>query len=283
MPEFHMTPTHESDLKGTGSKRVDVDVSAVGPRLNVLDYGGTGAPVITLPGITTPAMSFDFVAQAMRANYRVLSMDIRGRGMSERGASWTLDDYCGDLEAVVEHLDVDRPILVGHSMGARIAAHAAARAPQSYRGVVIVDPPLTGPGRDVYPTPLSVFESQLDEAYAGTTVDDVARWWPRWPRREQELRARWLASCDLDAVRGSYHSFDIEEFLPTWSRVSTPAVFIYGQESPVVTAAGLAECREANSAASYVGIPRAGHMVFWDNFPASTQALLAALRDLEGE
>lgn len=280
MSAFRMTPEHEADLDGTGARRAYVEVDER-PRLNVLDYGGTGSPVITLPGITTPAMSFDFVAQAMRANHRVLSLDIRGRGLSDTGTSWTLDDYADDLEALVRHLNVKRPVLVSHSMGARIAAHAAARPDSTYRGVIIADPPLTGPGRDVYPTPLSVFEAQLEEAYAGTTTDDVARWWPRWPRREQELRARWLASCDLDAIRGSYHSFDEDDFLVDWTRVTVPAVFMYGDESPVVTAAGLQDCRAANPGATYLGVPGAGHMVFWDNCDAAIRLLEHALSIVE--
>ncbi|MDA2987389.1 MAG: alpha/beta hydrolase [Actinomycetota bacterium] len=279
MTAFTLTSDHLADLAATGAEQVVVETEGR-PRLSLLDYGGEGVTVIMLPGITTPAMSFDFVSQGVRADYRVLALDIRGRGQSEAGTSWTLDDYAEDVAAVVEQLGLDRPILVGHSMGARIAAMAVARSPQAYRGAVIADPPLTGPGREPYPTPLSVFESQLSEAYAGTTADDVARWWPRWPRREQELRARWLASCDLDAVRGSYHSFDDVDLLPIWSQVSLPAVFMFGEESPVVTAAGLVECQQANEAATYIGVEAAGHMVFWDNYPSAMQLLTSALREI---
>lgn len=276
---FVLTAEHESDLAGTGATSVAVETRA-GLRLNLLDYAGSGIPVLCLPGITTPAVCFDFVAQSIKDDYRVLTLDIRGRGTSDAGSSWTLEDYINDVDDVVQRLALDRPILLGHSMGARIGAAAAARDPSAYRAAVIIDPPLTGPDRAPYPTPLTTFETQLEEAYAGTTTDGVAAWWPKWPRREQELRSRWLASCDLDAIRGSYQSFDEVDFLDAWSQVSCPAVLMYGQDSLVVTAEGLADCQRANPNAEYVGIPGAGHMVFWDNYPEASSLLAATLMGL---
>lgn len=280
MGKFVLTADHHADLASTGAESVVVATSA-GLRLNLLDYAGSGPTVLCLPGITTPAVCFDFVAQSIKGQFRVLTLDMRGRGCSDTGASWTLGDYVDDVEAIVHDLALNRPILLGHSMGARIAAAAAARDSTAYRGAVIVDPPLTGPGRDPYPTPLATFETQLQEAYAGTTTDEVAKWWPRWPRREQELRARWLASCDLEAIRGSHHSFDDVDFLDAWSQVSTPAVFMHGEDSPVVTPDGLADCQQANPRATYVSVPDAGHMVFWDNYLEATLLLASALRTFD--
>lgn len=275
-----MTPLHRTDLEATGAAEVFVS-QAGGPRLCVLDYGGAGQPVLMLPGITTPAVCFDFVARAFAGEYRVLSLDIRGRGQSDAGQGWSLDAYVDDVEAVVAHVGLGPFILVGHSMGARIAAQAAARTPDAYLGVVIIDPPLTGPGRPPYPMALDAFERQLEEAYAGTTVQEVARWWPRWPEQEQELRSRWLASCDLEAVRGSYRSFEEEDFLESWRRTDVPAAFISGEESLVVTESGLAECQAAKTDASYAIVPAAGHMVFWDNHAEAIRLLGDALREIE--
>lgn len=276
MRDLTMTADRAADLARAGAESVVVNTTS-GLRLHILDYGGTGPVVLCLPGITTPAICFDFVAQALRDDYRVLTLDIRGRGSSDAGSSWTLEDYVDDVESVVRGLGLRQPLLLGHSMGARIASAAAARDSSAYLGAVIVDPPLTGPGRNPYPTPLAVFEAQLQEAYAGTTTEAVAQWWPRWPRREQELRARWLASCDLQAIRGSYESFDDVNFLDAWSKMSTPAVLMYGLESLVVTDEGLADCRRANPSATYVGVAGAGHMVFWDNYADGTAQLMSAL------
>ncbi|MCF2527949.1 alpha/beta fold hydrolase [Yinghuangia soli] len=249
-------------------------------RLHVLDYGGDGVPLLVLPGITMPAVGMDFAVRELVGPYRPVVLDQRGRGLSDTGASYTLEDYAEDAEAVVAGLGLDRPVLVGHSLGARVAAAAAVRGKTPLGGTVLVDPPLSGPGRDPYPTTAAAFLGQLAEAQRGTDADEVARAWPRWPRPEQELRARWLASCGTEAVAATHRGFEAEDFFRWWPEVPAPAVFVRGADSPVVTAAGAAEAAAANPGAVYAEVPDAGHMVFWDNPPAALGALRDALRDL---
>jgi N-formylmaleamate deformylase len=132
---------------------------------------------------------------------------------------------------------------------------------------------MSGPGRGPYPTTLAAFLGQLAEAERGTDADEVARSWPRWPRREQELRARWLSSCDEAAIAATHAGFESEDFFDAWPKVPAPTVLLHGADSPVVTAAGVAEARAANAGATFVEIPDAGHMVFWDN-PATALTLV---------
>jgi N-formylmaleamate deformylase len=241
-------------------------------RLHVLDYGGDGVPLVVLPGITSPAITMDFVARELTDLVRPIVVDVRGRGLSDSGKSYTLEDYADDTVAVLDGLGLERPLLLGHSMGARIAAVVAARG-VPLRGTVLVDPPMSGPGRGPYPTSLDAFLDQLEEAQRGTDADEVARSWPRWPRREQELRARWLSSCDTDAIVATHAGFETEDFFATWPHVPAPTAVLYGGASPVVTAAGAAEAAAMNPAARLVEVPGAGHMVFWDE-PEAARRLL---------
>jgi N-formylmaleamate deformylase len=246
-------------------------------RLHALDYGGEGLPMVVLPGITSPAISMDFVARELTDLVRPIVLDVRGRGLSDDGVSYTLEDYAADVEALIRGLDLRRPLLLGHSMGARIAAVTVARSVVPLRGTVLVDPPMSGPARGPYPTTLATFQSQLDQARRGTDADEVALSWPRWPRREQELRARWLASCGAEAIAATHRGFETEDFFDTWPAVPAPSVLLYGAQSPVVTQDGAVEAARANPAARLVEIPDAGHMVFWDNPGAALAALREAL------
>jgi N-formylmaleamate deformylase len=110
----------------------------------------------------------------------------------------------------------------------------------------------------------------------------VARSWPRWPRREQELRARWLSSCDAEAIAATHAGFESEDFFATWPHVPAPTVLVYGGESPVVTATGVAEAAAANPAARLVEVPGTGHMVFWDEPAAALDRLRGLLVELLG-
>ncbi|MDA3647945.1 alpha/beta hydrolase [Saccharopolyspora indica] len=256
-------------------------------RLHLLDYGpADGVPVLILPGITSPAITMDFVARGLTGLVRPLVLDVRGRGLSDSPSAdsalhgYDLASYAADVDAVVSGLHLDRPVLLGHSMGARIAALAATTGEHELRGVVLVDPPMSGPGRDPYPTSLEAFLRQLDQARSGTDADEVAQSWPRWPRREQELRARWLSSCSRTAIAATHAGFESEDFFAHWPDVPSPAVLVHGADSPVVTAAGAREAAETNPSAELVEVPGAGHMVFWDEPGAALAAVRGALRKL---
>ncbi|MFE5123576.1 alpha/beta fold hydrolase [Streptomyces sp. NPDC056669] len=249
-------------------------------RLHVLDYGGTGVPLLVLPGITSPAITMDFVVRELTDLVRPVVVDVRGRGLSDGGGDYGLEEYAEDTEAVVMRLGLDRPVLFGHSMGARIAAVTAARNKVPLRGTVLGDPPMSGPGRGPYPTPVEAFLDQLAQAVRGTTAAEVARAWPRWPHRELELRALWLASCGEEAITATHRGFESEDFFDWWPSVPGPTVLLYGADSPVVTETGAAEAARKNPTASLSRIPDAGHMLFWDNPPAALASLREALRPM---
>ncbi|SHN10351.1 alpha/beta fold hydrolase [Streptomyces yunnanensis] len=264
-------------------------------RLHVLDYGGDGPALVVLPGITSPAVTMDFVVRELTDLVRPLVIDVRGRGLSDGsadgpadgdddsdGRGYRLEVYAEDTEAVIEGLGLARPLLFGHSMGARIAAVVAARGRVAIGGSVLADPPMSGPGRGPYPTTLAAFLGQLAEAARGTDAEEVARSWPRWPRREQELRARWLSSCDRRAIAATHRGFETEDFFAWWPAVTGRTALLYGAQSPVVTAAGAQEARASLPSAAVTAVPDAGHMIFWDNPPAALAALRAALRPMVG-
>jgi N-formylmaleamate deformylase len=196
--------------------------------------------------------------------------DVRGRGESDRAASgsYRLVDYADDVAALVEALGLRTPAVVGHSMGARIAAAYAVRhAPAEHGLLVLVDPPTSGPGRGPYPTTRQQFLQQLSEAYRGTTADEVRRFYPKWPERELQLRADVLASCDETAVLETHEGFETEDFFEYWAQLTAPVVLVRGGDSPVVPLAAVADLRRERPDISIHTVPGAGHMVPWDNLP----------------
>src|SRR5258708_35956922 len=121
--------------------------------------GQQGRSVVVVPGITTPAGAFAFAAGAIAASPSsgdVYVLDMRGRGLSERAGPGRhrAADYAEDVLSLIGHLGLDRPLLVGHSLGARVVAAARARFPGASAGVGRRAPPLSGPGRRPYPITL---------------------------------------------------------------------------------------------------------------------------------
>lgn len=254
-------------------------VKSDGIRLHHLQYGSGEPAIVILPGITSPAITWEFVAEQLATDARVVVLDIRGRGLSDQPADdFSLARYAADAAAVIASLGLERPVVLGHSMGGRIAAALGALHPDAVGALIVADPPLTGPGRKPYPTSLESFRDQLHAAYAGTTADEVRGFYPRWSDRELEIRAEWLPTCDEHAVAETWRNFHTEDFFESWRALVAPLLFIYGMESQVVSPEGLAEVLEANPAAEAVGISEAGHMIPWENlddFIAAVRAFLA--------
>jgi N-formylmaleamate deformylase len=254
-----------------------VTVEGNGLRHHVLQYGEPGAPdLLVLPGITSPAVTADFLAVLLAdRGYRVHVPDVRGRGQTDRAepGQYRLTDYADDVAALVDALGLRRPAILGHSMGARIAAaYSVTHGPADLAVLLLVDPPTSGPDRGPYPTTREQFLAQLHEAQRGTTADEVRRFYPHWPERELQLRADVLATCDETAVVETHAGFETEDFFPYWRKVTAPAVLIRGGVSPVVPEAAADDLRAANPEIDIVTVPDAGHMVPWDNLPGFLDA-----------
>jgi N-formylmaleamate deformylase len=259
-----------------------IEVEANGLRHHVLEYGEAGRPdLLILPGITSPAATADFLAVLLAADgYRVHVPDIRGRGRTDRApsAAYRLTDYAADVAGLVAALGLERPAILGHSMGARIAiAYAALYAPDDHGLLLLVDPPVSGPDRGPYPTSREAFLEQLREAQRGTTADEVRRFYPKWPERELQLRAEVLATCDETAVLETHAGFESEDVFGYWRALRQPALLIRGGDSPVVPEAAAGDLRRANPAIDIVTVPGAGHMVPWDDLPGFLDAVRPAL------
>lgn len=267
------------EIRGTGST-----VEANGLRHRVLSYGAPGdRDLLVLPGITSPAVTMDFLAVILAdMGFRVVVPDVRGRGGTDRAGAgnYRLTDYAADVAGLVEAMDLRSPVVVGHSMGARIAAaYGVLHAPDDHGLLVLVDPPTSGPGRGPYPTTREAFLDQLHEAQRGTDADAVRRFYPRWPERELRLRAEVLATCDETAVVETHEGFETEDFFEYWERLTQPAVLVRGGDSPVVPDAAEADLAAARPDIGIVTVPAAGHMVPWDNLDGFVDAVRPYLRD----
>ncbi|MDR3487435.1 MAG: alpha/beta hydrolase [Bradyrhizobium sp.] len=248
-----------------------VRVTANGLHHHLLAYGkDEGDAIVILPGITSPAATADFVAAPLAAlGYRVFVPDLRGRGETDVAPAghYRLSDYAADVAGLVEMLNLDQPTILGHSLGARIAAaYAVTYGGENHGSLILVDPPTSGPGRGAYPMSRESFLAQLHQAQRGTTADEIRKFYPKWPLRELQLRAEQLASCDETAVIETHEGFESEDFCPIWKALTRPATVIRGELSPVVSAAAAADLAKANPNIPIVGVPDAGHMVPWDNF-----------------
>jgi N-formylmaleamate deformylase len=121
----------------------EVDLHINGGRVRAYRAGRAGAPMVLLAhGLTDDARYWARTVEALSADYDLALYDARGHGQSGPVAEpFDEDARVRDLLGVVEALELERPALIGHSMGAATVAEAAARRPGLARGVVLEDPP----------------------------------------------------------------------------------------------------------------------------------------------
>jgi 3-oxoadipate enol-lactonase len=120
-----------------------VDLQLSSGRVRVLRWGAAaGAPAVCVPGLSANARSFDAIADDLaRRGSAVYALDLRGRGFSPATAAGThgWSRHALDVVEAAGRLGLGAFDLIGHSMGAFVAMHAAVRAPDRIRRLVLID------------------------------------------------------------------------------------------------------------------------------------------------
>jgi pimeloyl-ACP methyl ester carboxylesterase len=121
----------------------EIEIAVPGSRLRAYRTGRPGAPqVLLVHGLTDNAHYWRRTVDALARDYDLALYDARGHGQSgPLPAPFDESVRVSDLLQVVETLGLQRPALIGHSMGAATVAAAAAQQPGLARGVVVEDPP----------------------------------------------------------------------------------------------------------------------------------------------
>lgn len=104
--------------------------------------GGDKPPFVLAHGITDNGLCWTAVAEVLEKDYDVIMLDARGHGLSDAPASgydWLT--FVEDLYNGIQALELDKPLLLGHSMGALDALLLAGRYPDSVRAILLEDPP----------------------------------------------------------------------------------------------------------------------------------------------
>ncbi len=247
------------------------NIHANGIRQHYLRYGGSRRgerdAVVLIPGITSPAITWGFVGERLGRGFDTYVLDVRGRGLSEASASldYSLGVQAADVMAFAAALGLTRYSIVGHSMGARIGARVAAQHPDGLTRLVMVDPPVSGPGRRRYPAQLAWYVDSMALARKGIDAEGMRRFCPTWSEEHLRIRAEWLHTCDERAILASFDGFHTDDFHADLPRVKVPVLLMTAERGDVVKPEDVEEIGRLLPACSHVRVAGAGHMIPYDN------------------
>lgn len=251
------------------------NVQANGIRQHYLRYGGQGPVLILIPGITSPAITWGFVAERLAERYDTYVLDVRGRGLSASGPELAYDaETCAeDINAFAAALKLENYALLGHSMGARFALRAAALQPTGVRRLVLVDPPVSGPGRREYPGKWPWYVDSIRQSLQGMDAEQMRAYCPSWSEEQRQLRAEWLHTCYEPAIQRAYEDFHQVDSHRDYPALSMPTMLMVAGRGEVILPEDEAEIRQLQPEITLAHAPNAGHMIPWDDFDGFFHAL----------
>ncbi len=275
-------------------ERTMIDADGVG--IETLAWGRRGAPgLLFMHGNSAHADWWSFIAPFFAEEWRVAALSFSGMGGSERREVYSVDEYKREAFAVAAAAGLfeaaQKPVFVGHSLGAMVTAAAAADAGERLRCAVFVDPPFRSPARmaEWRERRLSAPQRSLPNKVYPTLAAALARFRFLPPQTsEHPYLVDHIARASLQQVDGGWAWRFDPELWPKmrWrdtsvdlTQVKCPTAFIHGERSRLMHPEDFEFMwRAAPARTPVLMIPEAHHHLMMDQplaFVAGLRGLLA--------
>lgn len=245
-----------------------VSVTGRDAHLEAFEFGGSGPGVLLLHGLAGTAREWEETAAWLTETHRVVGLDQRGHGRSERQpADVTPAAFVADALAAIESLGLAPTIVVGQSLGGLIAFLAASERPDLVSALIVVEATPTREGPEVaeqiagyfgsWPLPFPSHEAAVT-FFGGESLRARA-----WARNLVASPDGLRPAFDADVLVAAIAEALARDYWDEWRALEVPTLLVRGKEgelSPAEAAAMVA----AVPSAQLVSIPGAGHDVHLD-------------------
>lgn len=252
-----------------------------GARLRIRQRGVGPATCLLIHGFADGSYVWADFMSAMAPLCRLLAVDLRGHGDSAWDAKgdYSTSTHLHDIVRAMDALDLDRCLVIGHSMGGALAIRLAAWHPSRVIGVVAVDA-----GPDMDPRSMAHLRAQFDASIQTyDSVSDYASWiLARRPLASPEVLSRIAREalkpdarggvrlkCDPAlAKHGCLSSNDTDVNVQLWSllaKVTCPVLIVRGAASAMLPRAVVEKMLQGLGDGRLSTVPLAGHAVMTDN------------------
>jgi pimeloyl-ACP methyl ester carboxylesterase len=258
-----------------------IELERAGVRLACRDFGGNGPAVVLLAGLAGHSGEWDRTAARLTRSHRVLALDQRGHGRSERNpADLSREAFVADVAHTIEQLELGAVALAGQSMGANTAFLTAAAHPELVERLVVAEASPDGP----LPELASSLESVLWSwpVPFGSRAEAVAYFHSRgfdaetWAEGLSERDGLLWPTFDVDVMVAVAAALGKRSWWPRWREIHCPTLIVVGEHG-VISAEHAAEMAATIEQGQVVRIAGAGHDVHLEAPAAWCEALEAFL------
>ena len=264
--------------------------SSDGLTLFARDYGGAAGaarlPVIAIHGLTRNSADFDTIAPLIaQSGRRVLAVDVRGRGRSDRAPdpmTYSPEVYARDILALMDQAGIDRAVFLGTSMGGLITMAIAAIRARTIAAAIIND---VGP--EVSPVGLARIAAYMGQAVEISTWAEAADYvkglnaaalphytdadWAAFARRTFRDGTEGSPVPDYDPdiavpIRAAGAKAMVPNLWPFFRRLTRgrPILLVHGETSDLLSPEIVDKMRKAARKMAYVQVPGVGHAPMLD-------------------
>jgi len=187
---------------------------------------GDGAPLVLIHGWTADRHRWDHQMTHFAEKRRVVRLDLRGHGESSGAGVRTVAELAKDVLALLDHLKIDRAVLVGHSMGGMIAQTIALDHPERVERLVLVN----SIGRMAYSRGrgLLMAASTLVPFKLFVAANIQRAFAPGYPREKIREYIRASAATPREVVMTLYGAMRAFDVLDRLGEISTPTLLVHG-------------------------------------------------------
>ncbi|MEW2114290.1 alpha/beta hydrolase [Streptomyces sp. NPDC005474] len=262
---------------------------------------GEGPPLVCLPGGPMQDSVYLGDLGGLSAHRRLIMLDLRGTGRSavpEDPASYRCDRLVDDVEALREHLGLDRLDLLGHSAGTNLATLYAARHPERVGRLALIAPSAGALGITVtgdvrvatarlrrdepwYPEAFAALEALVAGRAGADAFQAIAPfWYGRWNKNARAHRAAEAVQRNNEAaaVFAAEGAFDPPATRAALARLTSPVLVLAGEVDLNSPPPATAELAGQFPHAELIVQPGAGHFPWLDDakqFVTATEAFLS--------
>jgi N-formylmaleamate deformylase len=268
------------------------NVEVNGVRLHITRTNGNGPALVLVHGVTDDGLCWEPVAKLLETNYDVIMVDARGHGRSDAPESgYDLITLANDLHGVIQSLELDQPIVLGHSLGAVTTLVMSALHPDTPRAIALEDPPawwVKTPDSEFLPRSTGILDwiMQLKTQTLQQILADGRIQNPLWSEAELVPWANSKLRVSAHAMKEIFtpnHSAGIvwDELLP---RITCPTLVITADltRGAALAPAGVAALKALVPQLRVEHIENAGHSIHREQFARYMQIVQNYLSESNG-